>query len=67
MFHKKNSLAIAYAMAISSMPWDDFNLNIKNQQNNKQKRPCLNCGTLHQHNNSFCSATCCKKWSNKKS
>jgi len=24
-------------------------------------RPCLNCGAPKQHNNSFCSAACCKE------
>lgn len=23
---------------------------------------CLNCGKGHEHNNSFCSALCCKKY-----
>lgn len=23
-------------------------------------RPCLNCGNPKQHNNAYCSATCCK-------
>lgn len=25
------------------------------------KKPCLNCGKLKQHNNSFCSAECCRE------
>lgn len=29
-------------------------------------KECLNCGELHQHNNSFCSPDCCKGWKNKK-
>lgn len=24
-------------------------------------KPCLNCGVLKQHNNSFCSGKCCKE------
>jgi len=26
----------------------------------KPERPCLRCGTMHQHNNSWCSAECCR-------
>lgn len=26
----------------------------------KPLRPCLHCGTPHDHNNSFCSASCCR-------
>ena len=26
----------------------------------KPTKPCLSCGILHQHNNAFCSANCCK-------
>jgi hypothetical protein len=25
-------------------------------------KPCLFCGKPHSHNNSFCSAECCKAW-----
>jgi hypothetical protein len=32
----------------------------------KFERPCLNCRTPHKHNNSFCSASCCKEWREKK-
>lgn len=28
----------------------------------KEKRPCLQCGKLKQHNNSFCSADCCRAY-----
>jgi len=28
----------------------------------KPERPCLRCGTMHQHNNSFCSAECCRSY-----
>lgn len=33
----------------------------------KKPRPCLNCKTPHTHNNSFCSAECCKEHRAKKS
>lgn len=29
------------------------------------ERPCLNCGKMKQHNNSFCSAECCREWKGK--
>jgi hypothetical protein len=32
----------------------------------KPERPCLQCGTRHSHNNSFCSADCCRAWKEKK-
>jgi hypothetical protein len=28
----------------------------------REKRPCLHCGTPHDHNNSFCSASCCREY-----
>ena len=28
----------------------------------KSEKPCLRCRTFHKHNNSFCSADCCKKY-----
>ena len=31
-------------------------------RNEKPKRPCLQCGTLHRHNNAFCSSTCCNAY-----
>ena len=33
----------------------------------KKSRPCVNCKTPHTHNNSFCSAECCKEYRAKKS
>ena len=27
----------------------------------KPKRPCLQCGKPHDHNNSYCSADCCQQ------
>lgn len=27
-----------------------------------EERPCLNCGKPKRHNNSFCSANCCKEY-----
>lgn len=29
-------------------------------------RPCLNCGKLKIHNNSFCSGDCCREYKQKK-
>ncbi len=28
----------------------------------KPYKPCLQCGTLHRHNNAWCSPACCKTW-----
>lgn len=33
----------------------------------KKTRPCVNCKKPHTHNNSFCSAECCKEHRAKKS
>ena len=32
----------------------------------KTARPCLRCGTMHQHNNCFCSAECCRSYAAEK-
>jgi len=32
----------------------------------KFERPCLHCGTPHDHSNSFCSAKCCKEYRRRK-
>lgn len=26
----------------------------------RRKKPCIQCSKMHRHNNSFCSAACCK-------
>lgn len=31
----------------------------------KRKKRCLVCGVEHYHNNSFCSAKCCKSFKTK--
>ena len=28
----------------------------------KFNKPCINCGKMHRHNNSFCSSTCHSTW-----
>ena len=28
----------------------------------KPQRQCLQCGKPHRHNNSWCSAECCREW-----
>lgn len=33
--------------------------------NSPAPRPCLNCGKPHNHNNSFCSADCCRYYRGK--
>jgi len=38
------------------------NLGIKE----KEEKKCLVCGNSHYHNNSFCSAECCKAYKNKR-
>jgi len=38
---------------------------VSSRPENKYK-PCLNCGDLHKHNNSFCSPKCCKDWRERK-
>lgn len=29
-------------------------------------KKCLWCGSMHRHNNSFCSAGCCRQWQAKR-
>ena len=37
-----------------------INYSIKPDKPPMKEEPCLNCGKIKQHNNSFCSAECCK-------
>ena len=34
----------------------------RHSEKTKEDRPCLNCGKMHLHNNSYCSAECCKAY-----
>ena len=36
------------------------------QRAEKEQRPCINCGTMKRHNNSFCSAKCCREYKQNK-
>ncbi len=31
------------------------------ERSEPEEKPCLNCGKMKQHNNSFCSAECCRE------
>jgi hypothetical protein len=35
---------------------------VTKRRNKSGERPCLNCGELKKHNNSFCSVKCCKEY-----
>jgi len=37
----------------------------RDRSQGKKQRPCLNCGKLHSHNNSFHSAECCREYNQK--
>ena len=51
---------------ISMMAMNDINAHYRSNQRGRAPskkelgRPCLECGVLHRHNNSYCSADCCK-------
>jgi hypothetical protein len=60
----RNKLGAAYlgaammAMMAGGMPGGS----VVSRGSGKSERPCLRCGTPHLHNNSFCSAECCRLW-----
>lgn len=64
-YPKKRTLAVASAMLAMSL---STGLRIDRVEKpaprtlKKKTKPCLQCGTEHNHNNAWCSSTCCKKW-----
>lgn len=49
---------ILAAIAGMSPYYQEIGAKIKHE---KREKLCLNCGNTHAHNNSFCSAKCCKE------
>lgn len=49
---------ILAAIAGMSPDYQEIGAKIKHE---KREKLCLNCGNTHTHNNSFCSAKCCKE------
>lgn len=45
-------------VAVLSPDYQEIGVKRKHE---KKGKPCLNCGNFHTHNNSFCSAECCKE------
>ncbi len=56
--------ALAFAFAFADINRDG-NSNPINRSC-KAERPCLACGKPHTHNNSFCSADCCRTYQPKR-
>ena len=59
----KSRLSLAAMMAM--LPSEYFDMMGPPRPDPKPKRKCLNCGELHNHNNAWCSAECCKEWRKK--
>lgn len=54
---------VAAAMAVGAMLEDvSFGSPIRKIKTEKMMKPCLRCGTMHNHSNSWCSAECCRLW-----
>ena len=58
----ENAEKLATMLALSR----GFAISISSKVSNKRFKQCLNCNKGHMHNNSFCSADCCKEWRAKK-
>ena len=64
---KKETLsALAISMAVSAQLLLDNLGDVAGAKRKRALRPCLKCGKKHDHNNSFCSAECCKAWKNER-
>lgn len=55
------ALAMMYAAMAGSVSWGDGQRD-RSKDYVKLDRPCLRCKKPHRHNNSFCSAECCRLW-----
>jgi len=58
----KAGLLSAMGAALLNMP--DLGIAIGGHKRPKEieGKPCLNCGKLKHHNNSFCSGECCNEY-----
>lgn len=52
-------------MNLSFERYDPFYTHDVKRPYQKPKRPCIVCKKLHDHNNAFCSAKCCKAYKKK--
>jgi hypothetical protein len=62
MSAKRNTFGMLLAAASIFCPDNAYSYESSVIKTKKDLRPCLYCGTLHDHNNSFCSPECCKAW-----
>jgi len=53
-------------MSASLLGGDTFGSPSRAFPASKRARPCLRCGVMHQHNNSFCSTECCRSYAAEK-
>ena len=68
---KARDMYLAQALMMSSLMTNDgpFGLPIAKEERVSAARPekkCLECGTIHDHNNHWCSPECCKLYRSKK-
>ena len=56
MNHGFGGIATTMALALAAQTVKPYSI----RRRAKPTKPCLSCGILHQHNNAFCSANCCK-------
>jgi len=57
---------MAALMGASLLGGDTFGSPSRTFPASKPARPCLRCGVMHQHNNCFCSAECCRSYAAEK-
>lgn len=60
-----NTQKLVSLLAISAMLGASYGFDDYRPRYQRPKRPCIVCGTLHDHNNAFCSAECCKAYKKK--
>ncbi len=58
-------MANAHAMMMGRHQHGPYVFEVGRQRIEPDQRKCLQCGKLKSHNNSFCSAECCRAYKNK--
>ena len=53
----ESRLALAMALVCLDLPFYG-----SSRRGHSEERPCLQCGVLHDHNNSWCSVKCHDEW-----
>ena len=56
--HNKTDLRVSAVLSVFAMTsGHQFKTT---QKPSRPDKPCLTCGTMHNHNNAYCSAECCR-------